>query len=125
MMDIRPLRDEANHAAALAEIDRLWDAPEGGPEADKMEVLAILVEEYESRQHAFPRATPLEILRYSIAEMGRTQSELAEIVGSRSRASELLSGKRRLTVANIHAISKAWHIPPEVLVAPYKVESAA
>ena len=124
-MDIRPLRDEANHAAALAEIDRLWDAPEGGPEADKMEVLAILVEDYESRHHAFPRATPLEILRYAIAEMGRTQSELAELVGSRSRASGLLSGKRRLTVANISAISTAWKIPAGSLVAPYKARKAA
>ena len=124
-MDIRPLRDEADHAVALAEIDRLWDSPEGSPEADKMEVLAILVEDYESRHHAFPRATPLEILRYAIDKMGRTQSELAALVGSRSRASELLGGKRRLTVANIHAISQAWHIPPELLVAPYKVERAA
>ena len=111
-MDIRPIHTDADHTAALKEIERLWDAAEGSPEADKLEVLAILAEDYETRRWPSSNATtPLEILHYAIADLGRSQSELAALVGSRSRASEILSGKRRLTIDQAHKISMAWRIP--------------
>ena len=124
-MDIRPIRTTLDHMVALTEIERLRDAPDGSAQANQLEVLALLVEHYETRHHTFPRANPLEILRYAIDEMGRTQSDLATLIGSRSRASELLAGKRRLTRANVHAISSAWNIPADVLVGPYEIETAA
>ena len=98
-MDIRPIRNDADHKAALTEIERLWDAEEGTPEADIMEVLAILVEDYEVQALAGSLASsPLEILSYAVSEMGRSQSGLAALLGSRSRASEILKGKRPLTI---------------------------
>jgi HTH-type transcriptional regulator/antitoxin HigA len=124
-MNIHPIRNDADHKAALTEIDRLWDAEEGTPEADMMEVLAILVEDYESKRWPVTASSPLEILRYAVSEMGRTQSELAELLGSRSRASELLSGKRQLTLEYVRKISAAWNIPAELLVAPGYSEKAA
>jgi HTH-type transcriptional regulator / antitoxin HigA len=117
-MDIRPIRNDADHTAALKEIESLWDAAKGTLEADRMEVLAIVLEEYENKRWPFPQYTPLEILNYAVNEMGRSQSELAELLGSRSRASELLSGKRPLTLEAVRKISAAWNIPAQLLIAP-------
>jgi HTH-type transcriptional regulator / antitoxin HigA len=68
---------------------------------------------------------PIDVLQYAIEELGHTQSELAELLGSRSRASELLSRRRALTVDMIHKIGEAWKIPADLLVRPYRVERAA
>lgn len=124
-MNIRPIRNDADHTAALKEIEQLWDAPEGSEDADRLEVLAILAEDYEARRWPVPHVAPLQILRYAITEMGRSQSELAQLLGSRSRASEFLSGKRELTIEAVRKISAAWHIPAELLIAHYDAEKAA
>ena len=124
-MDIRPIRTEADHADALREIERLWDAPAGSAAADKLEILAILVEEFENRHWPVAKASAVEILHYAISDMGRSQKELADLLGSRSRASELLSGKRRMTAEMAHTISTAWHIPAGLLIAPHETEKAA
>jgi HTH-type transcriptional regulator/antitoxin HigA len=127
-MDIRPIRSDEDHRAALAEIETCWGASEGTEEGDKLDVLVALVESYEARRwplesdHSFD---PIEVLQYAIEELGHTQAELAELLGSRPRASEVLSRRRALTVDMIHKISQAWKIPAELLVRPYKVETAA
>jgi HTH-type transcriptional regulator / antitoxin HigA len=123
-MNIHPIRNDADHKAALTEIDRLWDAEDGTPDADMMEVLAILVEDYESKRWPVTASSPLEILRYAVSEMGHTQSDLAAVLGSRSRASELLKGKRPLTIEAVRKISSAWNIPAELLIAPYEIVTA-
>ena len=124
-MEIRPIRSDADHAAALQHVETLWEAAEGSIEADTLEVIAILVEDYELKRWPLRPGTPLDILHYAIAEMGHSQNELAYVLGSRSRASEILNGKRRLTLENVHKISTAWHIPAELLTAPYRLEKAA
>lgn len=115
-MEIRPIRTAADHKAALQEIERLWGAGIDTPEGDKLDVLTTLVEAYESEHFPIRAADPVGVLRFAIEDMGRSQAELAAILGSRSRASEILSGKRRLTTEMIRKISSAWHIPVEVLV---------
>ena len=127
-MDIRPIRTDEDHRAALAEIDACWGATEGTEEGDKLEVLVALVELYEAKR--WPVETdagfdPIEVLHYAVAELGHTQAELAELLGSRSRASEILSRRRPLTVAMIHKINEAWKIPADLLVRPYHLERAA
>jgi HTH-type transcriptional regulator / antitoxin HigA len=124
-MEIRPIRTEADHFTALKEIERLWSAEDGTLEADTLEVLAILVEDYESRYSPVPTRAPTENLKYATAEMGRSQKDLADLLGSRSHASEVLSGRRLLTTAAVSKISKAWHIPAELLIAPYEGDKAA
>jgi HTH-type transcriptional regulator / antitoxin HigA len=124
-MNIHPIRNDADHKAALTEIDRLWDAEDGTAEADLMEVLAILVEDYESKRWPVTASSQLEILRYAVSEMGPTQSGLAALLGSRSRASEILKGKRPLTIEAVRKISAAWNIPAELLIAPFEIETAA
>lgn len=120
-MDIRPIRNDEDHRAALAEIEALWDAEAGTPEVDRLEVLAILVEDYENRNFRIDSdLLPVDVLRFAMTDMGRTQAELSEILGSRSRASEILSGKRGLNTDAVFRIAKAWKIPAEMLLSERK-----
>jgi HTH-type transcriptional regulator / antitoxin HigA len=127
-MDIRPIRTDRDHRAALREIEACWGAREGSEKGDKLEVLVALVESYETRRWPIDGDKdfdPIDVLHYAIEELGHTQSELAELLGSRSRASEVLSRRRALTVEMIHRISETWKIPADLLVRPYKIDSAA
>ena len=127
-MDIAPIRTDEDHRAALAEIEACWGAPEGTPQGDKLEILVALVELYEARRwpiEAGQNFDPIDVLHYAIEELGHSQGELAKLLGSRSRASEILSRRRPLTVEMIHKISEAWKIPADLLVRPYKLEHAA
>lgn len=126
-MDIQPIRTDADHRAALAEIERLWDAPGGSEDGDKLDILVILVEKYEETRWPVEQLEwdPVDVLAYAISEMGRTQAELASLLNSRSRASEIMRRQRNLTVEMIHKISEAWKIPAALLVKPYKTLVAA
>ena len=125
-MDIRPIRTDEDHRAALAAIEACRGSPEGTEEGDKLDVLLALVDIYEAKR--WPIAIdetfdPVDVLRYAIDEFGHTQAELADLLGS--RASEVLSRRRALTVEMIHKIGEAWKIPADLLVRPYKIEIAA
>jgi len=127
-MDIRPIRTDEDHRGALAEIEACWGAPEGTEEGDRLEILVALVELYEAKR--WPIETDrnfdaIDVLHYAIEELGHSQGEFAKLLGSRSRASEILSRRRALTVEMIHRISEAWKIPAELLVRPCKLERAA
>ncbi|MGH6681289.1 MAG: helix-turn-helix domain-containing protein [Bradyrhizobium sp.] len=127
-MDIRPIRTDKDHRAALAEIDAHWGAPEGTDEGDRLDVLLALVEIYEAKRWPIEtgrRFDPVDVLNYAVDELGHTQAELAELLGSRSRASEILSRRRALTVDMIHRIGEAWKIPADLLVRPYRIKRAA
>jgi HTH-type transcriptional regulator / antitoxin HigA len=121
-MDIKPIRNDADHEAALREIERLWGAAEGTEDGDKLDILVTLVEKYEeSRWPVVDDSDPVDLLNYAIDELGHSQAELAELLGSRSRASEILNRRRPLTVEMIHKISQAWKIPADLLVRPSRV----
>jgi HTH-type transcriptional regulator / antitoxin HigA len=121
-MDIRPIRNDEDHVAALREIERLWGAAAGTDDGDKLDILATLVEKYEeSHWPIVDTSDPVDLLNYAIEELGHSQAELAEVLGSRSRASEILGRRRPLTVEMIHKISQAWKIPADLLVRPSRV----
>ena len=127
-VNIRPIRTDEDHHAALAEIEACWGAAEGSEEGDRLDVLVALVESYEAKRwpiESNESFDPIDVLHYAIEELGHSQSELAELLGSRSRASEILTRRRALTVDMIYKISDAWKIPADLLVRPYKIETAA
>lgn len=127
-MDIRPIRTDKDHRNALAEIEKLWGAPVGSPEGDKLDILVTLVETYEERRWPFKsrrRFDPVDVLRYAIDELGHTQAQLAEILGSRSRASEILARRRPLTLEMIQKITASWKIPADLLVPSYRTAATA
>jgi len=121
-MEIRPIRSDEDHAEALAEIERLWGSPAGSPEGDKLDVLSTLVEVYEERRWPLDVPDPIDILRYAISDLGHTQAELAELLGSRPRASEVLNRKRPLNLDMVYKITREWRIPAETLIQPYHIE---
>ena len=102
-MDIRPIRTDADHRAALAEIESLWGAAQGTEAGDKLDVLVTLVEAYETNRWPIEiegKFDPIDALRYVIDELGHTQAELAELLGSRSRASEILARRAHADCRN-------------------------
>jgi HTH-type transcriptional regulator/antitoxin HigA len=127
-MEIRPIRTDEDHRAALDEIDASWGAKEGTEEGDRLDVLLALADAYEDKRWPIEvdeSFDPIDVLNHAIEEFGHTQAELAELLGSRSRASEILSRRRALTVDMIHKISKAWKISADLLVRPYRIDHAA
>jgi HTH-type transcriptional regulator / antitoxin HigA len=100
-MEIRPIRTDKDHRAALAEINTCWSAPDGTEEGDMLDVLLALVEIYEAKRWSIDideSFDPIDVLNYAIEELGHTQAELAELLHSRSRASEILLRRRPVTV---------------------------
>ncbi|MCB1502801.1 MAG: transcriptional regulator [Bauldia sp.] len=127
-MDVHPIRTDDDYRNALAEIEKLWGAEEGTPDGDKLDVLLALVESYEARRWPIaedPSFDPVDVLRFAMDELGHTQAELAALLGSRSRASEILARRRPLTLVMIRKIVEDWGLPAEMLVRSYRIESAA
>lgn len=126
-MDIRPIRTEADYDWALAEVEKYFDVepPRGTPEADRFEVLTSLIEAYEAKAWPIEAADPIETIVAVMAARGLRQADFAGMIGSRSRASEVINRKRPLTVDMIHKLSTAWQIPADVLVRPYRLGGRA
>lgn len=105
-------------------IEGLWDAAKGSEDAEKLDLLATLVNAYEAVSYPVGKSDPIELIEYAIGELGRTREELVAIVGSRSHASEILNRIRLLSLEMIRKISAAWHLPVGLLIAPYELKNA-
>lgn len=123
-MEIRPIRTNDDLTAALARIDALWGKEPGTREGDELDILVDLVEHYESKHFPVEPMEPIDLLRAHMETTSRTQADLAALLGSRPRASEVLNRKRALTVDMIHRLSSEWHIPADCLVKPYHLAAA-
>ena len=126
MMDnIRPIRTEDDYDWALREIARYFDDQPaiGSREADRFDVLAALIEDYENRHYPISAPDPVSAIQAHMQMADLKQTALAEILGSRSRASEVLNRKRALTLDMVQKINRAWKIPAEILVQPYHLSS--
>lgn len=117
-MKIRPIRTEADYDAALRAIEKYFDRPprKGSPEADRFDVLATLIEAYERKRWPIDPPAAVDAILYRMETAGYTQADLARLLGSRSRASEVLSRKRPLTLAMIRKLSREWNIPADCLI---------
>lgn len=101
---------------ALQRIDMIFDARPGSPEGDELEILGILVDEYESRHFPIEAPDPIEAIKFRLEQLGLTQSDLARILGSRSRTSEVLAGKRKLSISMIRKLHASLNIPADILI---------
>jgi HTH-type transcriptional regulator/antitoxin HigA len=119
MNAIKPIRTEADHRTAVAEIGRLMDAAPGSAEEDRLDVLSTLVSAWEDEHTALAAADPIEAIRFHMEQHDRSQTDLAALLGSRSRASEIMSRTRRLTIEMVWKLHVEWGIPLESLAAPY------
>ena len=123
-MELKPIRTEAEHAEALADIERLWDAPEGSPEADRLEVLAMLVEAYEKAHFPIEAPDPVAFLEYVMESRGLTRKDLEPYIGPRGRVADIMNRTRPLSVTMIRRLSSGLGLPADVLIQPYPLNEA-
>ena len=116
-MTIRPIKTERDYRKALKEIERLWDAKPNTPKGDRLEVLVTLVEAYEQRHFKVEPPDPVEAIKFRMEQLGLKPSDLAKFLGGRSRVSEVLNRKRKLTVEMMRSLRKHLDIPAESLLA--------
>ena len=124
-MDLKPIRTKAEYKAALREIEVLFDAPDKTPEADRLEVLAMLVEKYEAQHYPIPAPDPIDFLSYAMETRGLTRKDLEPYIGSRGRVAEVLNRARPLTLTMIRQLSEGLKLPADVLIADYELRHAA
>ena len=121
MDNIRPIRTDEDYDWAISEITKYFEKqPEPGtPDGDRFDVLATLIEAFENAYHPIQELDPVDAIAAHMEMNGLKQRTLAEVLGSSSRASEILKRKRPLTVEMIHKIASQWGIPADLLVRPY------
>ena len=115
-MDIHPIRNDRDYARALRQIEKLWGARAGSREAEKLEVLVTLVDAYEAKHHLIDPPDPIEAIRFRMEQEGLTRADLEKLIGSRARVSEILNGRRPLTLQMIRRLRDALGISADVLV---------
>jgi HTH-type transcriptional regulator/antitoxin HigA len=120
---IVPVRDEAGHRAALAEIERLWGAVAGTPDGDRLDILMALVDDYERTHWPDEDLDPVDAIIARMENSGRTRKDFEKLVGSSGRAAEILNRKRHLTLPMIWRLVHEWKMPAEILVRPYQLSA--
>jgi HTH-type transcriptional regulator/antitoxin HigA len=118
-MDIKPIKTKRDYNQAIERLEIIFNAKSGSPEGDELEVLGILIDQYENENFPIGLPDPIEAIKFRMEQMGYNQSDLANIVGLKSRASEILNRKRKLTLEMIRQIHETMHIPTDVLIQTY------
>jgi HTH-type transcriptional regulator/antitoxin HigA len=118
-MEIRPIRNKKEYKAALIEIEQLWTAPAKSAEADRLDVLALLVEHYEKTHFPIADPDPIEFIEHVMESRGLTRKDLEPIIGPRGRVADILNRTRPLTLVMIRRLVSQLNLPAEVLVKPY------
>lgn len=118
-MEIKPIKNENDYNQALERLEMIFDAKLGTPESDELEVLGILIDQYENEHFPIGLPDPIEAIKFRMEQMGYNQSDLAKIVGLKSRASEILNRKRKLSLEMIRQLHERLNIPTDVLIQTY------
>ena len=118
-MKIAPIRNEKDYQNALNRLEDIFDAKKGTEQGDELEILSILIDRYENENFPIGMPDPIEAIKFRMEQMGMKQKDLAEVVGFKSRVSEILNKKRKLTLEMIRKLNTTLHIPTEVLVQDY------
>ena len=124
-MELRPIRSKREHQVALKEAEALWNAPEGTPEADRLEVLTLLIEAYEREHFPIEDPDPIDFLQHIMEARGLARKDLEPYIGSRARVAEVLNRVRPLTLDMIRKLASGLDLPADVLVRGYRVRRAA
>ena len=116
--EVRPIRTKRDYETALKEVERLWGAKAGTPDGDRLDVLATLIDAYETEHHPTDPPDPIEAIKFRMEQQGLTRRDLEEIIGTRTRIAEVLSRKRGLSIAMIRRLHERLGISAEVLIRP-------
>ena len=115
-MNIQPIRTEADYDAALAQIEQLWGAVEGSAEGDRLDVLAVLVENYETKHYPMTPPDPVEAIKFRMEQMNLSRKDLEPLIGSRARVAEIINRRRALSMPMIRRLHYSLNIPLESLI---------
>ncbi len=118
-MELKPIRTKKDYLAALTEVDRLWDAPARSAEADRLELLSMLIESYERRHFPITDPDPIEFLNHVMESRGLTRKDLEPFIGPRGRVADILNRTRPLTLEMIRRLADGLKLPADVLIKPY------
>jgi HTH-type transcriptional regulator/antitoxin HigA len=120
-MEIRPIKSDSDYKSALDRLDILFDAPTGTPESDEADVLGLLVDDYEKRHFPIEAPDPIEAIKIRMEEMNLKQADLINEIGGKSRVSEILNRKRKLTVDMIRRLTERLNLSADILIRDYQL----
>ncbi len=123
--EIKPIRDEAGHNAALAEIERLWGATSGTAKGDRLEILITLVDAYEADRFPMDPPDPIAAIEFRMDQLGLTRKDLEPMIGTRARVAEVMNRKRSLSIEMIRRLHDELGISADVLIRPTRRTEAA
>ena len=115
-MKIHPIRTETDYTLALGAIERLWGAKRGTPQGDDLDVLLVLVEDYETKHHSIDLPDPVDAIKFRMEQMNLSRKDLEPLIGSRGRVTEIINRKRSLTLPMIRKLNEKLRIPLESLI---------
>jgi HTH-type transcriptional regulator/antitoxin HigA len=118
MSDLKPIRTEADYQAALGEVERLWGAPSGTADGDRLDVLATLIDAYESEHFPMDPPDPIDAIRFRMEQQGLSRKDLEGLIGTRTRVAEVLNRRRGLSINMIRRLHERLGISAEVLIRP-------
>lgn len=118
-MKLKPIKTEQDYNQVLERLEEIFDAEPNTKEGDELEILGILIEKYENEKFPIELPDPIEAIKFRMEQLNYSQNDLAEVIGLKSRASEILNKKRKLSLEMIRKLSEKLHIPSEVLIQPY------
>jgi HTH-type transcriptional regulator/antitoxin HigA len=118
-MNIKPIKTEDDYQVALKRLEVVFDAEPNTPEGDELEVLSVLIDNYENIHYPIEMPDPIEAIKFRMEQLNYSNQDLAKIIGLKSRVSEILNKKRKLSINMIRKLHHALSIPTDVLVQEY------
>lgn len=116
-MEIRPIKTEQDYNTSIRRIEILWGAKKDTPQGDELDLLVTLVESYEMKHYPIAPPDPVDAIKFRMEQMNMTKADLVQYIGSQSRVSEILNGRRKLTLGMIKSLYKGLRIPADILLA--------
>ena len=123
-MDIRPVKTKKDHADALKQIEQLMGAKANSPEGDVLDILVTLVESYEAKHFTISEPDPIAAIQHRMEALAMDRKDLEPLLGSRSRVSEILNRKRKLTMDMVRNLHTSMSLPAETLIQDYKINTS-
>src|SRR6266851_5214738 len=123
--ELKPIRSKSDYKKALAELERLWGARSGTPEGDRLDVLATLIDAYETAHYPMDPPDPIEAIKFRMEQQGLSRKDLEPLIGTRTRVAEVLNRKRNLSIGMIRRLHDRLGISAEVLIRPSQKSKAA
>lgn len=118
-MNLKLIKTKKDYEQALARLEVIFGSKKGTKEGDELEVLGMLIDQYENEQFPIDLPDPIEAIKFRMEQLGYTQNDLAKVVGLKSRASEILNKKRKLSLDMIRQLHEKLNIPTDVLIQAY------